>query len=86
MMHTVVSNPDVEATFQKMGKKDITRFEQLVKKLEELAENPEMGKPLRCPLQGLRRLHIGLRVLLYNVDKKMNQIILVDYAHHDDVY
>ena len=86
MMHTVVSNPDVEATFRKMGKKDITKFEQLVKKFEELAENPDMGKPLRCPLQGLRRLHIGPHVRIYKSDKKMNQITLVDYAHHDDVY
>ena len=46
MTYTVVSNPDVEASFRKMGKKDITRFEQLVKKFEKLAKNPEMGKPL----------------------------------------
>ena len=86
MMHTVVSNPDVEATFRKMGKKDITRFEQLVKKLQEPAENPEMGKPLKCPLLGFRRLHIGHHVLLYKIGKKINQITLVNYAHHDDVY
>ena len=86
MTYTIVSNPDVEVTFRKMGKKDSTRFEQLVKKLMELAENPEMGKPLRRPLQGLRRLHVGHHVLLYKIDKKMNQITLVDYAHHDEVY
>ncbi len=32
MTYAIVSNPDVEATFRKIGKKDITRFEQLVKK------------------------------------------------------
>ena len=36
MTYTIVSNPDVEATFRKIGKKDITRFEQLVKKLQVL--------------------------------------------------
>jgi addiction module RelE/StbE family toxin len=69
-----------------MGKKDSARFEQLVKKLRELGENPEIGKPLRRPMQGLRRLHIGHYVLTYKLDKKKEQIILVDYAHHDEVY
>jgi hypothetical protein len=34
-----------------MGKKDAARFGQLIKKLEELGENPEIGKPLRHPMQ-----------------------------------
>lgn len=86
MTYTVVPNPDVEATFWKMGKKDPARFEQLIKKLRELGENPEIGKPLHRPLQGLRRLHIGHYVLIYKLDKKKEQITLVDYAHHDEAY
>jgi len=86
MTYTVVPNTDVEATFRKMGKKDSVRFEQLLKKLRELGENPEIGIPLRRPMQGLRRLHIGHYVLTYKMDKKKMQITLVDYSHHDDVY
>jgi addiction module RelE/StbE family toxin len=86
MTYTVVPNPNVEATFLSMGKKDSSRFEQLVKKLRELGENPEIGKPLRRPMQGLRRLHIGHYVLTYKLDKKKELITLVDYAHHDEVY
>jgi mRNA-degrading endonuclease RelE of RelBE toxin-antitoxin system len=47
MTYTIVPNSDVEITFRKMGKKDAARFEQLIKKLQELGENPEIGKPLR---------------------------------------
>ena len=86
MTYTVVPNPDVEATFRKMGKKDTARFEQLVKKLRELGENPEIGKQLRHPMQGLRRLHIGPYVLTYKFEKKKGLITLVDFAHHDVVY
>jgi addiction module RelE/StbE family toxin len=86
MIYTIVPHPRVEATFLKMGKKDSARFDQLVKKLRELGENPEIGKPLRRPLQGLRRLHIGHYVLTYKLDKKKRQVTLVDYAHHDEVY
>jgi len=86
MTYAVVPNPDIEATFRKIGKKDSARFEQLLKKLRDLGENPEIGKPLRRPMQGLRRLHIGHYVLTYKLDKKKEQITLVDYAHHDEVY
>jgi addiction module RelE/StbE family toxin len=86
MTFPVVPSPDVEAIFQKLKSKDALRFAQLVKKLRELGENPEIGKPLHKPMQGLRRLHIGHYVLTYKFEKKKGQITLVDYAHHDDVY
>jgi len=86
MIHSIVPNPEVEATFRKMGKKDAARFEQVIKKLRELGENPEIGKPLHRPMQGLRRLHIGHYVLTYKFEQKKGQITLVDFAHHDDVY
>jgi addiction module RelE/StbE family toxin len=85
-MYAIVPNPDVESTFRKMGKKDAARFGQLIKKLGELGENPEIGKPLRHPMLGLRRLHIGHYVLTYKFEKKKGLITLVDFAHHDDVY
>jgi len=86
MTFMVVPGPDVEAAFKKMTKKDPARFEQVAKKLLELAENPEIGKPLRNQLKGNRRLHIGHYVLLYKIEKKKQQIVLIDFAHHDDVY
>ena len=86
MTYEILPHPDVETTFRKMAKKDAARFAQLVKKLRELGENPEVGKPLRKPLQGLRRLHIGHYVLTYTFDKKKGVIALVDFTHHDEAY
>jgi addiction module RelE/StbE family toxin len=70
----------------KIWQKDSGRFGQPEKKLLELAENPEIGKPLKKPLKGLWRLHIGHYVLLYKIDKKNHRITLVDYSHHDEAY
>jgi len=86
MIFRVVPEPDVEATLRKLAKKDPARFGQLEKKLLELADNPEIGKPLRRPLSGSRRLHIGHYVLIYRIDLKKHLIVLTDYAHHDEVY
>jgi addiction module RelE/StbE family toxin len=86
MSFTIVPDPKVEATFKKMWQKDSARFGQIEKKLRELAENPEIGKPLKKPLMGFWRLHIGHYVLMYKIDRKNRKITLVDYAHHDEVY
>jgi addiction module RelE/StbE family toxin len=86
MNFTIVPDPNVEATFRKMWQKDSARFGQIEKKLRELAENPEIGKPLKKPLRGFWRLHIGHYVLMYKIDRKNQKITLVDYAHHDEVY
>ena len=66
MTFRVIPEPDVEASLKKLAKKDPVRFEQVAKKLRELADNPEMGKPLKNPLKGSRRLHIGHYLLIYD--------------------
>ena len=86
MSFTIIVDPKVDAIFRKMWQKDSLRFDQIGKKLVELAENPEIGKPLKKPLRGFWRLHIGHYVLMYKVDRKNQKIFLVDYAHHDEVY
>ncbi len=86
MMYEIVASPDVEAAFRKMRRKDAARFEQILKKLQEIGENPEIGKPLRRPLQGRWRVHIGNYVLLYIFDSKNGVITLVKCAHHNEAY
>jgi len=86
MSFTVVPDPKVEAIFRKMWQKDSARFGQIEKKLLELAENPEIGKPLKKPLKGYWRLHIGHYILMYRIDLKNQKILLVDYSHHDEAY
>ena len=86
MTYTIVADPDVEAAFRKIKTKDAARFEQLVKKLQEIGENPEIGRPLRRPLQGRWRVHTGHSVLIYKFEKKKGLITLVRYAHHDEAY
>jgi addiction module RelE/StbE family toxin len=86
MSYTVVADPKVVAIFRKMWQKDSARFGQIEKKLLELAENPEIGKPLKKPLKGYWRLHIGHYILMYRIDRKNQKILLVDYSHHDEAY
>ena len=55
------------------------------KTIEKILENPEHFKPLRKPLQNMRRVHVlGSFVLVYEV--KENIIRLIRFAHHDEAY
>jgi len=53
MSFTIIVDPKVDAIFRKMWQKDSVRFDQIGKKLVELAENPEIGKPLKKTAQGI---------------------------------
>ncbi len=49
-------------------------------------ENPYLGKPLRNVLKNKRRVHIGPFVLIYEINEKEKEIVLLKFEHHDKVY
>lgn len=86
MTYQVSAHPKVRKELKKLYKKDKVRYTYLKKRLIILAETPEIGKPLRNVLKGKWRIHIGSFVLIYDIDKKNNRIILLNLEHHDKVY
>ena len=67
MPHRAVISPDFERALRKLKKRDRPLFERVGKKLEEILEDPEVYKPLRHQLKGVRRVHFGPFVLLFEV-------------------
>jgi len=59
MMYRIVVHPGVQKEIEKLYTKDKVRYEHLKKRLKILAEQPEIGKPLRNVLKGKRRIQIG---------------------------
>jgi len=86
MSYRVVIHPDLASTCRKVRDKDHTRYEQLKKKIRQIVQKPELGKPLHPPLKGLWRVHIGSFVLIYEIDEKEHAIVLLRFAPHDNVY
>lgn len=57
------------------------------KKIKQVLKNPHNFKPLRAPMQHLRRVHIDKSfVLTYSVDEQNEVVIIEDYDHHNNVY
>lgn len=86
-MYSLDIKSGIDRKLSKISKKDKKLFNAIANKLEEVRTNPHHYKPLRKPMQHLRRIHIlGSFVLIFSIDETEKIIILQDIAHHDDAY
>ncbi len=76
----------VDRIFKKLKKKDSIQFEALIKKIDEILLNPYQFKPLKNPMQHMRRVHVGSFVLVYDIDEVRKVVTIRRYEHHDKVY
>ncbi len=86
-MYSVGFRKSVEKEFKKLAKKNPKQLEIILKKIEEIRENPHRYKNLRKPLQHLKRVHIDSSfVLVFSIDEEKKMVIIEDYNHHDRIY
>ncbi len=72
---------------KKVSKKDRRLFDAVMKKIEEISENPQHYKPLRYDLKGRRRVHLEKSfVLVFRIDEKEKIVTFLDMRHHDEIY
>ena len=76
----------VDKVFEKLNKKDPEQLEEINKKVQQILENPHQFKPLKFPMQHMRRVHIGSFVLVYYIDENRKVVTIRRYEHHDEVY
>jgi len=76
----------VYKVFKKLGKKDKVQLEAIYKKIDQIRTDPFQFKPLRRPLEGLRRVHIGSFVLIFEVFEESKTVKILKYRHHDEAY
>jgi mRNA-degrading endonuclease RelE of RelBE toxin-antitoxin system len=72
---------------KKLFKKNPETRERIIKKINEIINSDvEHYKNLRKPLQHLKRVHIGEKVLVFSFDKTNRIITFENFDHHDRVY
>jgi YafQ family addiction module toxin component len=76
----------VDRVFKKLQKKDLMQFKAVSRKINEILENPQQFKPLKSPMQHMRRVHVGSFVLVYDIDEGRKVVTIRRYEHHDNVY
>jgi addiction module RelE/StbE family toxin len=71
--------------FSKLANKNATFKKQVINKLKEIRQNPEIGEPKSHELRGLRGLHISEHfVVVYLIFK--DYVIFINLDHHDKAY
>ena len=73
---------------KKLYKKEKLTYERVIKKIKEVSSSGDIEhyKNLRYPLQHLKRVQIGEKVLVFKYDKKKKVISFEDFNHHDKIY
>ena len=85
-MYSLEIEADVYKAFKKLAKKDKKQLEAINKKIDQILTDPLQFKPLKHPLEGLRRVHIGSFVLIYEVLENPKTVKVLKYKHHDEAY
>jgi YafQ family addiction module toxin component len=86
-MYSLEVRESVDRIFSKLAKKNPKQMRIIEKKIKQICEKPLHFKPLRTPMQHLRRVHVDKSfVLTYSVNEKNKVVIIEDYDHHDKVY
>jgi mRNA-degrading endonuclease RelE of RelBE toxin-antitoxin system len=84
MSYKLVVPIEFEIILKKLKNKKPDVFKNLEKKIEKVARNPILGKPLRNTLRNYRRVHMDSFVLIYEI--RMLEVRLIDFDHHDKIY
>lgn len=87
MAWTLEVSPEFERDYRKLCYKNAGFRQAVDKKVDQILLQPLHYKPLRAPLQGVRRAHVGgAFVLLFEPSKKRRSVRLLRLAHHDEAY
>jgi YafQ family addiction module toxin component len=87
MPWTLELSPQFERDYRKHCGKNAGFKSAVDRKIEQILHNPLHYKPLRAPLQGFRRVHVGGSFVMIFQPIEAHQVVrLVTLAHHDDAY
>lgn len=80
-----------ERLYFSSAKKELEKLDksikiQVIKKIRELDDNIELGKPLRNFLKNLRSLHVGDYRVIYTIKEEDKKIIIIKIGHRRNVY
>lgn len=86
-MYKLAVKESLDKKFKKLQKKDKGMLRLIDRKVQDILEDPYRFKPLRKPLQNMRRVHVGGSfILIYEINKEEKIVTLLDFDHHDNVY
>ncbi len=78
-------NAEITPHFQRaLSKTGISVRERVLKQVEKIKGNPEIGKPMKYARKGTRELRIAPFRLSYAYTREEDKIIFLDLYHKDE--
>lgn len=77
MVWGVTYHPDTAEDFDKLGSAAANRILDVIEERIENGEPDKSGKPLRGSLAGCRRIRVGDTRIVYRVDGKAIQVLII---------
>ena len=78
---------EFEKEFKSLTKKNKRFSESILKAIDQIRRNPEIGKPLSGPLAGKRSKRVeSVFRIIYKVDGERKTVILLTVKHRKTVY
>lgn len=81
-MVTAEFTEDFKKKFFKIN--DVLLKEKIIKQIQKIKYNPEIGKPMRFIRKGSRELYIPPFRLSYEYLKEQNKVLILDIYHKDE--
>ena len=86
-MYQLAVKESLNKKLKKLLKKDRELLTSIDRKVKDILDDPYRFKPLKKPLQNMRRVHVGGSfVLIYKINEDKKIVTLFDFDHHDNIY
>ncbi len=87
MIHRLDFAPQFQRNLKRLTKKNTSLRERVLKRIEEIVANPEIGENLSGNLAGKQSTHVAKHwVIIYEVYISENRIEFQNFDHHDHAY
>jgi mRNA interferase RelE/StbE len=85
---TVLYHPEVQEDFRRLGRTDARNIQRVIDERLSNGEPDKVGKPLSGDLSGFRRLRTGQTRIVYRVDGKRIEVLVVAVGlrRDDEIY
>lgn len=81
-MVRVAFNPNFQKTFEKI--KDASLKTKIIKQIQKIREDPEIGKPMMYVRKGTREIYIKPYRLSYEYLKEEDTLVIIEFYHKDE--
>jgi len=85
-LYKIVLLSQAQKFYIKLFESDRSRFDRINNALKSLQKDPTQGKPLKHTLKGKYSLRVGVYRIIYQINKKIITVYVLDIGHRKNIY